>query len=248
MFSSCLKGKTALILGASGLIGKELAIKLGNEGVKLVLHYNKSESSIKEVVEYLNSRTYVDVVRCDLSNFDELLELISYIRAKYTNIDIFVNSAGVYDETPLQAINLDIIGKVLNINLISAMLISKEVGAMMYEGSGGVIINLICLTPLRSHKVYKCLNPSLPYVVSKAGLIQIIKYLADELAPKVRVIGIAPGWVGSNKLTSNLLKCVEDSVPINRVAEPTEIADLIIYLICSGTYINGTVVEISGGL
>ncbi|MEM4519505.1 MAG: SDR family oxidoreductase [Sulfolobales archaeon] len=248
MYSNCVEGKTALIIGASGLIGREIATKLGSSGARLILHYNKSGDKIKELVKSLKPKTYVDVVKCDFSDVNELSNFINYVKMKYRSIDILVNSAGVYDETPLQVINIDIINKVLNINLVSATLISKEFGNLMYEGSGGIIINLICLTPLRSHKVYKCLNPSLPYILSKAGLIHLTKYLASELAPKVRVVGIAPGWVGIKKLTPNLVKCVEDSVPLERVAEPAEIADLVLYLICSGVYVNGTIIEISGGL
>ncbi|MEM2158313.1 MAG: SDR family oxidoreductase, partial [Sulfolobales archaeon] len=232
MRSDCVEGKTALIIGASGLIGREIATKLGSSGARLILHYNKSGDKIKELAESLKPKTYVDVVKCDFSDVNELSNFINYVKMKYRSIDILVNSAGVYDETPLQVINIDIINKVLNINLISATLISKEFGNLMYEG-----------TPLRSHKVYKCLNPSLPYILSKAGLIHLTKYLASELAPKVRVVGIAPGWVGIKKLTPNLVKCVEDSVPLERVAEPAEIADLVLYLICSGAYVNGTIIE-----
>ncbi|MEM1601541.1 MAG: SDR family oxidoreductase [Sulfolobales archaeon] len=248
MFEDCLKGKTVVITGASGLIGSAIAAKLGGEGARLILHYNKSEESAVRLANELRVKTYVDLVRYDFSRLDNVLDFIKYLKTRYDVIDVLINSAGVYDDTPLQAVDVDLINKVLNVNLISSMLISKEIGTSMFYSRGGIIVNLICLTPLRGQKVYECLKPSLPYIISKAGLIQLTKYLASELAPKVRVVGIAPGWVGSRKLTPQLVKCVEDSVPAKRAAEPEEIADLVRYLICSGTYINGTVVEFSGGL
>ncbi len=248
MGENCLKGRVVVVTGASGLIGREIAFKLGSEGAKLVLHYNKSEKDIYELASRLRPRTYVDLIRCDFSKVDNVLDFIKYVKTRYESVDILINSVGVYDETSLHDVNPDLISRILNVNLISIMLISKELGTSMFYGSGGIIINLTCLTPLRGQKVYKCLKPSLPYVVSKAGLTQLTKYLASELAPKVRVVGIAPGWVGSRKLTPNLIKCVEDSVPVKRVAEAEEVADLVKYLICRGAYVDGTVIEFSGGL
>lgn len=248
MFEDCLKDKTVVITGASGLIGRAVATKLGGEGARLILHYNKSEENAVKLANELRVRTYVDLVRYDFSTPNSVLDFIKYLKTRYEVIDVLINSAGIYDDTPLQTVDIDLINKVLNVNLISSMLISKEIGTSMFYGRGGIIINLICLTPLRGQKVYECLKPSLPYIISKAGLIQLTKYLASQLAPKVRVVGIAPGWVGSVKLTPQLAKCVENSVPVKRAAEPEEVADLIKYLICSGTYVNGTVIEFSGGL
>ncbi len=248
MADNCVKGKTVVILGASGLIGREVAVKLGNEGARLILHYNKSRTVVDGLLTKLKSKTYVDIVRCDFSKVSDVLDFIDYLKTRYGSVDVLINSAGTYDETPLDDVDDHLISKVLNVNLVSAMLICKEVGTLMFQGNGGLIVNLICLTPIRDHRVYKCLQPSLPYVVSKAGVVQLTKYLARELAPKVRVVGVAPGWVGSERLTPKLVKCVEESVPLGRVAEPEEIADLIKYLICGGSYIDGTIIEFAGGL
>lgn len=236
-----------MITGASGLIGSELAIELAKEKANLILHYNKSEDVIEDLISKLSPVTQVHAIKCDFSDLNNVVEFLKYLKNTYRRIDIVVNSVGIYDETPLELLNVELLTKILNINLLSIVLISKELGMLMKE-YGGTIINLICLTPLRGHKVYKCLNPSLPYVISKTGLIQLVKYLAVELAPKVKVVGIALGWVGSSKLTQDLVRCVEGSVPMKRVAEAHEVVELIKYLICGSQYITGSIIEFSGGL
>ncbi len=246
--NDCIGGKVIVITGASGNVGRELAKELANEGAVLVLQYNKSKDVIDETMASARFKDKVYAVRCDFRKIDEVHGFIRYVKESFKEVNVLINAVGVYDETPLDELTYESIIDVLNVNLISVILINKELGSLMKERSGGVIINFSCLTALRGHKVYGCLRPSLPYVISKAGLINMTKYLANELAPKVRVITVVPGWIRSRKLSPNLIKCIEESVPLGRPADVYELTSLIKFLICEGTYINGSLIEFSGGL
>lgn len=243
----CLRGKVVVITGASGTVGRELAVELAKEGATLILQCNTSKV-LYELLHLgkLGSNTYV--VTYDFSNPENIMKFVDYVKKNFSRVDVLINAVGIYDDTQLEELNYDTILKIVNVNLISVTIISKELGLMMKEGEGGIIINFSCLSALKGHEVYGCIKPSLPYVISKGGLIHLTKYLARELAPKVRIVTIAPGWISSPKLTSKLMKCIEDSTPLKRPVNLDEVVDLVKYIICRGTYLNGAVIEFSGGL
>jgi len=245
---SCISGRTVLITGASGKVGSGLALKFAEEGAKLILHYNKSANVIDNLIKSFRSNMEYYVVRCDFSKPEEVSEFIELIKSRFSGLSVLVNAVGLYDESKLSELDYSRFIHVINVNLVAVALISKELGMLMKRGGGGVIVNMICLTPLRGHKVYEGLKPSLPYVISKAGLIHLTKYLALELAPEVRVVGIAPGWIESGRLSSDLRELIKSSVPLRRAAKVDELVNLVRYVICEGGYITGSVIEFSGGL
>lgn len=243
-----MKGKVVVITGASGTVGRELAVELAREGAVLVLQCNTSEHVLRELASSGKLGGNAHVVSYDFSDVANAVRFAEYVKSRFGRVDVLVNAVGVYDDTDLEGLDYDTIARVLNVNLVSVVLISKELGLLMKSGGGGVIVNFSCLSALRGHRVYGCIRPSLPYVISKAGIIHLTRYLAHELAPSVRVVAIAPGWVRSSRLTRDLARCVEGSVPLGRPAEVDEVVRLVKFIICEGTYLNGAVVELGGGL
>jgi len=163
-------------------------------------------------------------------------------------VDVMINSSGVWDDTDPWIMTLDRWLEVFTINTISPYTLSLEVSK--YMRGGGTIINMGCLTATRGHRAYKGLRPSPAYLASKAALTYLTRHLAELLAPMgIRVITIAPSWVKKQDLSRELVKAIEETVPLRRPAEPSEIVEVIRAILSTRTpYITGAVIEVSGGL
>ncbi|RLG85729.1 MAG: hypothetical protein DRO18_05370 [Thermoprotei archaeon] len=239
-----------LITGASGFLGSYIAIELGLRGHNLILHFNRNELRIKEVMREVLSRHKVDIVtvKADLSSYEGIYTLIR--RVKNYELKALINSAAIYSEKPFNEVTHEDWERILRVNLVAPFILSKELGQLMSE-EGGVIINISCLTGIYGFNVYRCLRPSIPYIVSKVSLNILTKYLAQVLGPKVRVVGIAPGWIERLEVRTNkvLSKCIEETVILGRAAKVDEVTKLIADIVEGGlSYVNGSVIEVSGGL
>ena len=242
-------GDYVLITGASGFLGSYIAIELGLRDHNLILHFNRNELRIKEVMREVLSRHKVDIVtvKADLSNYEGIYTLIR--RVRNYELKALINSAAIYLEKPFNEVTHEDWERILRVNLVAPFILSKELGQLMKEG--GVIINISCLTGIYGFNVYRCLKPSIPYIVSKVGLNILTKYLAQVLGPKVRVVGIAPGWIERPEVRTNkvLSKCVEETVVLGRAAKVNEVTRLIADIVEGRlNYVNGSVIEVGGGL
>jgi NAD(P)-dependent dehydrogenase (short-subunit alcohol dehydrogenase family) len=241
-----MEKKVALITGASGTLGRAIAKKLANK-YQLILHYRNNDRVIREMLREPELKDKViGVIRYDFRS--PAKGFIEKIKEMTGNLDVAILSASIYDETPLTKLEENKLQEMIKVNLISQIYLGKELGLWMGE-KGGVIVYLVCLTPLKGHRIYEGLRPSIGYIASKAGLAASIKYLASFLPRSVRVVGIAPGWVMSPKLTDKLMDSVLKTVPAGRPALPDEVAEVVAFVLSRrASYITGTIIEVSGGL
>jgi 3-oxoacyl-[acyl-carrier protein] reductase len=157
---------------------------------------------------------------------------------------LVVLSASYYDSTPLTGISEDLVDYLLKVNLATPLYIAVKLGTAMSEG---LIVFLTDMVAIEDRCVYVGLRPSLPYVASRRALTAVVKYLARELAPKVRVVGIAVGWVDNPRASSRLRQRALSSIPTGRFVEPEEICSLI-KTAAELPNLNGVFLELSGGL
>lgn len=157
---------------------------------------------------------------------------------------LVVLSASHYDSTPLTGISEDLVDYLLKVNLAAPLYIAVKLGTVM---NGGLIAFLADMVAVEDRCVYVGLRPSLPYVASRRGLTAIVKYLARELAPRVRVVGIAIGWVDNPRASSRLRQRALSSIPTGSFVEPEEVCRLIQVAI-ELPNLNGVFLELSGGL
>ena len=236
---------TALIIGASSKIGEVIANYLANKGFKLILHYNKSLERIKRIIESSSvKKQLLAIVRADLVK-DSITEFITRV-ISYGDIDVAILLSAIYDETPIDKLSEEKIREVLELNLVSHVVLTILLGRVMRKRGKGLIVMFSDLISLRTSNPYLGLKPSIPYIVSKAGLNALVRFIARELTP-IRIVGIAPGWIDLPTLNKELKEMIKSTVPAGRPASIEEIIQ-VLELVIRNEYINGTVIEISGGI
>lgn len=248
-----LKNKVAIITGASRGIGKAIALLFAKEGAKVVVDYciNEFEPEAKEnarkVLNFLEeSGTEAIMVECDVSKEEEVKKLVDETIKKFGKIDILVNNAGIVYDVPIFEKTIEQWKQTLNVNLIGAFFCSKYASKKMLKNDNGKIINISSTNGINYFS-----PESADYDASKAGIINLTKNLAKELAPKIQVNSIAPGWVDTemNKdLPKDFVEEEIEKIYLKRFAEPGEIAKAVLFLVSDdASYITGSILKVDGG-
>lgn len=239
--------KVALITGSSSGIGKEIASKLASD-YEVILHYNSNYNEALKLKNDIDNKYNRDIllVKGDLSNEEDINNIINVIYDRYDKIDVLVNNAGIAIDTMFEDKNKDNFMKILEVNLIAPFLLCKKIGLKMKENKDGVIINISSTNGIDTPYV-----ESLDYDASKAGLISLSNNIANYLAPYVRVNTICPGWINTNmnnNLDDDFITSEKNKILLGRFGEAYEVANLVYFLISDeAKYINNSIIRIDGG-
>ncbi len=239
--------KVALITGSSSGIGKEIASKLASD-YEVILHYNSNYNEALKLKNDIDNKYNRDtlLVKGDLSNEEDINNIINVIYDRYDKIDVLVNNAGIAIDTMFEDKNKDNFMKILEVNLIAPFLLCKKIGLKMKENKEGVIINISSTNGIDTPYV-----ESLDYDASKAGLISLSNNIANYLAPYVRVNTICPGWINTNmnnNLDADFITSEKNKILLGRFGEAYEVANLVYFLISDeAKYINNSIIRIDGG-
>lgn len=231
-----------LVTGSSKGIGRETIIKYAKEGYDVVINYNNSKEEallLEEEVKKMGVK--VLSIKADISNEEEVINMINIIKEEFNALDVLINNAGISIDTTFEDKTLENFRRILDVNLIGTFLVSKYASKIM---NNGVIINISSTNGLDT--VYP---ESLDYDASKAGVISLTHNLAKQFAPNIRVNAICPGWVKTEmnkELDNEFINNELSKIKLNRFAEPSEIADAI-YNISICTYINDSIIRVDGG-
>lgn len=242
--SNSIAGRTALVTGAARRIGAAIADALHRAGAAVAVHYRASAGEADALVAALNERRAGSACsfQADLHDTASLPSLVRAVTGWSGRLDILVNNASSFYPTPLGTISEtqwdDLVGTNLKAPLFLAQAASAELRA-----NRGVIVNIVDIharRPLSDHLVY---GPA------KAGLVMLTRSLAKDLAPEVRVNGVAPGAIlwPEDGMTEDVQRKILAQIPLGRRGEPSEIADCVLYLIRDATYVTGQVIAIDGG-
>jgi 3-oxoacyl-[acyl-carrier protein] reductase len=239
----------AIVTGASGGIGGAIAAELAANGAGVVVNYNRSDRKAREVVEAIteNGGTAV-ALQADVGDMASAKDLVSKTREHFGRIDILVNNAGTTRDTLLLMMKEDDWDVVLNTNLKSLFNCCKAVlRPMLRQKSGGRIINISSVVGLAGQ------GGQTNYAASKAGIIGFTKSLAKEMGPRqITVNAVAPGYFPTAltaDLPDDLVQQALDLIPLGRLGELQEVADLVTFLASDkASYITGEVIRVDGGL
>ena len=237
--------KVVLVTGASRGIGEATAKVFANHGYNVVINYLNSIDKAKELATKIEEEYQVKTlcIKADVSNEEEIKQMIEEIINKFKRLDVVVNNAGIAIDSCLEDKNKETFRKVLDTNLIGTFLVSKYACRYMEYGS---IVNISSTNGINSYYPF-----SLDYDASKAGINILTKNLAVEFAPNIRVNAVAPGWVNTemNKLLDKeFIEEENKKITLNRFAEPTEIAKVVYFLSSEdASYINGEIIIVDGG-
>ena len=245
-----LHGKTAIITGASGELGSEIALCLGRMGIDCLCHCHTHADRAGETVAAIQSLGAKAVaVEADLASVDAAALLMAEAK-KLGPVRVIINSASLFARQPIGTISKSEASKVLEVNLAAPMRLCNEfAGYLKQEGidctkeqdSIAAIINLVDVAGVKPWGEYS------PYCASRSGLIGLTKSLAKELAPAVTVNAIAPGivtWPG--KMDPSEEQKQLKMIPAGRFGQPKDITRTIEFLL-NNDYITGQVLCIDGG-
>ncbi|NND18639.1 MAG: 3-oxoacyl-[acyl-carrier-protein] reductase [Silicimonas sp.] len=239
-----LSGKSALVTGASGGIGAAIATMLHGAGAAVALSGTR-EGPLETLAGALGERAHV--LPCDLSDATAVTDLPKRAGDAMGAVDILVNNAGITRDNLFMRMSEEEWDSVLNVNLKSAMLLSKGVMRGMMKARWGRIVNI-------SSVVGATGNPGQAnYAASKAGLVGMSKSLAYEVASRgITVNCVAPGFITTamtDKLTEDQKTAILAQVPAGRMGEADEIAAAVLYLASAEAgYVTGATLHINGGM
>ena len=239
-----LKGKKALITGASGGIGKEIAKVLIEHNAEVCIS-GRNHEELNALKKSLGRKCHE--VTCDLSKKDEIIELIKKADEFMGYIDILVNNAGITKDNIFLRMSENEWEDVLNVNLNSTFNILKLITKGMVKRKYGRIINISSVVGVTGGA------GQVNYSASKAGLIGLTKSLSQEIATRnITVNCIAPGFI-ETPMTKNLddkrKDAILNSIPMNRIGKPKDLSSAIIFLASQeSSYITGQTLHINGGL
>ena len=243
-----LTDKIAVITGASRGIGQAIAVEFAKQGAKIVLSASSLEN-LKETERLIKDlkRGSCILTQANVSVGDEVNEVVKKALDTHGKVDILVNNAGTTKDNLLALMPEKDWDEVLATNLKSVFLFTKACVRPMVRQRSGVIINLTSVSGITGNA------GQTNYAASKAGIIGFTKSAARELAKRnIRVNAIAPGFIKTrmtDKLSEELKQRVQEQIPLARMGEPKEIADVAVFLASDASrYMTGQVVVVDGGM
>ena len=238
--------KTVLITGGSRGIGAATAAYFSKKGYKVALTFNKEEALAEKTAELIRTGSNdAAAFRCDVSNSNDVKNLVEQVMDYFGNIDVLVNNAGIAQQKMITNITDEDWHKMIEVNLSGTFYCSREITPIMVHNKAGSIINIssmwgVCGASCEVH-----------YSAAKAGIIGFTKALAKELGPSnIRVNCIAPGVIDTdmNKfIDSETMKCLAEETPLQRIGTAEEVAEAIYFLAENGTFITGQILGTNGG-
>ena len=225
-----LEGKRVVVTGGTSGIGEATSRRFADEGARVVAIADRTDG-------------FPDAILCDVADAAQVERAFAQVDDRLGGLDVLVANAGISVRRPFLEIREEDWRRILDVNLTGVFLCSQQAARRMDEG---VILMTASTNGLSGHPLYA------DYNASKAGVIQLARTMARELAPKIRVNAVCPGYVLTPmqraEYTDEMLAEVDASIPLGRHAAPEEIAALFAFLASDDAgYITGAVLTIDGG-
>lgn len=254
-----LKGRVAIVTGSSQGIGKAIALGLSQEGA-IVIICARNEKQLNETAKEIESATGVEVyaVQADLTKEDDIRRLVAKTSEQFGRIDILINNTGGPPSTTFLETSVKHWKEAVDLLLMSVVTACSEVIPHMQKRKWGRIINMTS---------FAAKQPAERLVLSntlRAGILGLTKTISNELAEDdILVNAVCPGWTLTKRVEElakakakttgknyeEIIKEWENQIPLKRLAQPKEIADLVVFLASErASYITGAVFQVDGGV
>ncbi len=243
-----LKGKTAIITGATRGIGRGIATVFAKQGANVLFTYSSSSDLAKEIENDLSKENVVvRGYRSDASSFDDCKKLVDQITEEFDTVDILINNAGITRDNLLMRMQEEDFDKVIEVNLKSVFNMTKAIQRTMLKQRFGSIINMSSVVGVKGNAGQS------NYAASKAGIIGFSKSIALELGSRnIRCNVIAPGFIETEMteiLDEKVVQEWRNSIPLKRGGTPLDIANTCVWLGSDmSSYVTGQTIHVNGGL
>ena len=235
--------KIAIVTGGTRGIGASISKKLKSSNIKVIANYTSND----DAAESFSKENNIEVIKWDVSNYDECQESVNKIYGDNKNVDILINNAGITRDAPLHKMSKDNWQKVIDVNLNSIFNMTSLVINKMRENSFGRIVHISSVNGQKGQ--FGQTN----YAATKSALIGFSKSLALETASKgITSNVICPGYINTEMVAAireDILKSIIETIPNKRLGEADEVAEMVDYLVSDkASYVNGSTFSINGGL
>lgn len=243
-----LEGKTAIVTGASGGIGKAVAIALAKEGAAVAVHFHGNEEKallVKKEIEEAGGKA--EIFRANVADFEECNALVKAVAKTFGSIDILVNNAGITRDNLVMKMNDEEFDAVYETNLKGVFHTIHHTSRYFLKQKSGRIINISSVSGITGNA------GQANYCAAKAGVIGLTKSVARELSSRgITANVVAPGMIETD-MTKDLPDTVKENmlhnIPLGRIGKPEEIAAAVAFLASQDAgYITGQVLAVDGGM
>jgi 3-oxoacyl-[acyl-carrier protein] reductase len=243
-----LAGRRVVVTGGSRGIGAACCRLFAKAGATVLVQYMASGSRAAAVLEELRrlSGAPHTSFRCDITDLDQVRRLFGFVGERWGGLDCLVNNAGVWVYDPLALLRPEQLHATLAVNVVGPFLCAREAIALLDGAEDGSIVNISSTAGQRGEAFYSA------YAASKGALISATKSWSTELAPRIRVNAVAPGWVDTDMTAEALSGEYRDeviaSIPLHRIATPEDIAGPVVFLASPlARHITGEILNVNGG-
>jgi pteridine reductase len=239
-----LSGKVALVTGAGQRLGREIALGLGRLGADVAVHFNGSRAGADEAVTAIR----VDGNRAmafgaDLTKAESIAPMVNAIAAELGPVDILINSAAIYLRADFLQTPVETLDKQWALNTRAPYLLTQAVVPGMQAKGQGDVVNVLDVGG-----VFNAWRHYSAYCMTKAALASLTVCLSLELAPQIRVNGVAPGTVlPPTDLGPEVLEQLKGRIPQQRFGSPKDIVDTVGFLVSGPRFITGQILAVDGG-
>ncbi len=243
-----LDGKVAIVTGASRGIGRATALRLAQEGAKVVVNYAGNRAAAEQTVGDIKQAGGEAILfQADVADAQAVGELVKAATAAFGRIDILVNNAGITRDNLLALMKEDDWDAVMNTNLKGIFNCTKAVAKIMIKQRAGKIINMTSVVGIMGNA------GQTNYAAAKAGVIGFTKSAAKELAARgITVNAVAPGYITTDMsaaISEQAKADLAQKIPLSRLGKPEDVAEAVLFLASdAANYITGQTINVDGGM
>ena len=243
-----LKNKVMIVTGGSRGIGASICRSAAAQGAKVLVNYVSNSESASSVVEDIEKKGGDAIaVKADVTDMSSVQEMVTLALESWSKIDILVNNAAIWNESPIDLMSDAVVDETMSINFNGSLNCIRAVIPTMIKQGSGSIINISSTAAQRGEAFHS------HYAASKGAINSLTKSLASELGPKgIRVNSVCPGWTYTD-MTVEVFRGGSDSViaetiPLRRIGKPEESAAAVLFLASDdASYITGISLNVNGG-
>ncbi len=235
--------QVALVTGGAVRVGRAISVALARAGYRVAINYHRSRDAATELVGLLVADgAEAAAFAADITDAAARQRLVAEIEGRLGPVDLLVNNAAVFERRPFLQLDEELWHRHLRLNLEAPFALARLVAAGMWRRGAGRIVNVCGTVGIRPAGEY------LPYCVAKSGLDMLTRCLAEALAPRVQVNGVAPGAILFPEGTPAAeRRRVLGRVPAGRAGTPEEVAAAVLFFATGPAYITGAILPVDGG-
>lgn len=234
----------ALVTGGGKGIGAACCNDLANHGFCVAIHYNQSKEQAQLLLSDIHNQGFL--VQADLCDPDQIDAMLNHIKEKAGRLDVLVNNAGLSVNSAMGTMSLSAFDQQRGLMRGVWYLIKRVLRVFMIRQKNGRIINMSSVTAHTGNSGH------IPYTMEKAALDALTRSLSKELADTgILINSVAPGFIETDMthaLSDEVRQSIMSTIPMGRMGTPEEVAQVVSFLATSGTYINGSVIHVNGGM